>query len=159
MVFNGEPHLVLVGAHGSPALAQELFAPSPTPESIGLMEFFGARINLRYQEAFPAGVHVNYVDLAGRTPRYRTWERAINQETLACGTGALACAHVLLERHLVPEGPVTMEPHRANWHRPGTHLRATPGPNGLVLDGWPAHICSGTVPSRQVLPPRQETPQ
>ncbi|THA36104.1 hypothetical protein E6R18_01795 [Streptomyces sp. A1277] len=159
LVFTGEPHLVLVSAHGAPALGKELFARAPTPESIDLMEFLGARINLRYKEAFPEGVHVNFVDLGGSTPRYRTWERAINQETLACGTGALACAHVLLARHLVPDGPVTLQPHRANWHRPGTHLRVTPGPDGLVLDGRPAHICSGTVPSRQDLPPRQEIPQ
>ncbi|MFJ3088291.1 hypothetical protein [Streptomyces sp. NPDC086838] len=159
LVFNGEPHLVLVGAHGSPALGQDLFAPAPTQNSIDLMEFLGARINLRHRETFPEGVHVNFVDLTGRTPRYRTWERAINQETLACGTGALACAHVLLARRLVPDGPVTMRPHRANWHRPGTHLRVTPGPDGLVLDGRPAHICTGIVPSRQDLPPWQETPQ
>lgn len=159
LVFNGEPHLVLVGAQGSPALGQDLFAPAPTQNSIDLMEFLGARINSRHKKAFPEGVHVNFVDLTGCTPRYRTWERAINQETLACGTGALACAHVLLARRLVPDGQVTLRPHRANWHRPGTHLRVTPGPDGLVLDGRPAHICSGTVPGRQELPPWQETSQ
>ena len=51
---------------------------------------------LRYHESVPAGANVNWVS---PTPdgvwRMRTYERGVEAETLACGTGAVACAVML----------------------------------------------------------------
>ncbi|MCE9602459.1 MAG: diaminopimelate epimerase [Gemmatimonadetes bacterium] len=51
---------------------------------------------LRYHESLPAGANVNWVS---PTPdgawRMRTYERGVEAETLACGTGAVACAVML----------------------------------------------------------------
>lgn len=51
---------------------------------------------LRYHESLHAGANVNWVSRAGPTGwAMRTYERGVEAETLACGTGAVACAILL----------------------------------------------------------------
>ncbi len=57
---------------------------------------------IRYHEHFaPAGTNVNFVEvLSPGHIKIRTYERGVENETLACGTGMVACAllHHLIER-------------------------------------------------------------
>ena len=86
---TGVPHLVI---------------PVPDVAEIDVQEW-GRR--LRHDPAFaPAGVNVNWVAAADRAGEFllRTYERGVEDETLACGTGASAAAVVLshLERTAGP---------------------------------------------------------
>ncbi len=77
---TGVPHLVI---------------PVPDVEVIDV-EQQGSALR-RHQKFVPAGTNVNWVDERGPAGRlrYRTYERGVEGETLACGTGAAACAVVL----------------------------------------------------------------
>lgn len=52
---------------------------------------------LRHHASLPKGANVNFVSPAGAVWRYRTYERGVEAETLACGTGAVATAILLAE--------------------------------------------------------------
>lgn len=63
----------------------------------------------RYHPFFPAGANVNFVQiLDARTIRIRTYERGVEAETLACGTGSTAAVIIAnLQKGLEP--PVTVK--------------------------------------------------
>jgi diaminopimelate epimerase len=81
----------------------------------------------------PAGANVNFLSRGERAPewRMRTYERGVEDETLACGTGAVAAACALAEWGLA-EPPVTL------WTRSGRRLevRARKTPRGVYDDVW-----------------------
>jgi diaminopimelate epimerase len=89
---TGVPHLVI---------------PVENIEDIPLDEW-GAR--LRYLELFaPKGTNVNWVAAQPESGHFlmRTYERGVEAETLACGTGASAVAVVLCRLGLA-ESPVSL---------------------------------------------------
>lgn len=56
----------------------------------------------------PAGANVNFIHRVDqRTIRMRTYERGVEAETLACGTGAV-CSAISAQRHGLVEKPVTV---------------------------------------------------
>ena len=74
-------------------------------------EVIGIGRPIRYHEAFkPAGTNVNFVQVVDRhTIKIRTYERGVEDETLACGSGALASALLAALVHKV-EPPITVIP-------------------------------------------------
>ena len=64
---------------------------------------------VRQDQGFaPAGTNVNAIHVIdGQTIRMRTYERGVEAETLACGTGAVASAVVAVNRGLVSQ-PVSV---------------------------------------------------
>lgn len=65
-------------------------------DDANLVELTSRGPELRYHESLHAGANVNWIS---PTPdgqwRMRTYERGVEAETLACGTGAVACAVML----------------------------------------------------------------
>ncbi|MCS7195985.1 MAG: diaminopimelate epimerase [Aquificaceae bacterium] len=63
---------------------------------------------IRFHKEFePKGTNVNFIQpLSHRAVRIRTYERGVEGETLACGTGAVASALVAYRKGLVKEKPV-----------------------------------------------------
>ncbi|MFZ0243420.1 MAG: diaminopimelate epimerase [Desulfobacterales bacterium] len=82
-VNTGVPHVVL---------------EVPDIEAVDLL---GLGREIRYHQAFaPAGTNVNIISPpAGDTVAVRTYERGVENETLACGTGSIAAALVTAARH------------------------------------------------------------
>lgn len=63
----------------------------------------------RHSAAGPAGANVNWVSsMPGGQWRYRTFERGVEGETLACGTGAVATAVLLTAWGLATASTVTI---------------------------------------------------
>lgn len=74
-------------------------------------EVIGIGRPIRYHETFkPAGTNVNFAQVVDRhTIKIRTYERGVEDETLACGSGALAAALLAALVHKV-ESPITVIP-------------------------------------------------
>jgi len=60
------------------------------------VDVFGLGREIRYSDAFkPAGTNVNFISIVdGSTIKVRTYERGVENETQACGTGSTASAIV-----------------------------------------------------------------
>lgn len=74
---------------------------------------------LRFDPAFPKGVNVNFYDwVDATTVRILTYERGVENFTLACGTGSASTAVTLWAEGLLPDGTLTVQ-------NPGGDLRIT----------------------------------
>ncbi|MGQ9587759.1 MAG: diaminopimelate epimerase [Thermoplasmata archaeon] len=92
-VNTGEPHIVIV--------AENL-------DSVDVAAI-GEEVNKDVRR-FPKNVNVDFVQVTGpHDISVRTYERGVFDETLACGTGATACACVCLLRNLVRPGIVNVQ--------------------------------------------------
>jgi len=78
-------------------------------EGIDEVDVFGLGRAIRFHKAFqPAGTNANFIQIIDReTIRVRTYERGVEDETLACGTGAVASALISSAKGMV-ESPVTV---------------------------------------------------
>ncbi len=73
-------------------------------QKLDQVDLVGRGATLRYDRTFPDGANVNFVEKGPNgTWRYRTYERGVEAETLACGTGAVATAVLLKEWGLAGE--------------------------------------------------------
>ncbi len=79
---------------------------------VGSAPVFELGRKLRHHSAFgPKGTNVNFVDLRGpQAIAVRTYERGVEDETLACGTGSVASAVVMVRAGKVA-GPVAVRTH------------------------------------------------
>src|SRR5699024_3009669 len=100
---------------------------------------------LRHHESLmPEGANVNLIhQVASSTIRMRTWERGVEAETLACGTGAVACAVIAAHRGLVTQ-PVRVltssgHPLTVTWTADDDTMR------GVRLTGEARYVARGVL--------------
>lgn len=158
LVFTGEPHLVVFPDRdlSEPSLAKMLFAggDSETDEAAEkrinfgswLVDHVGHFVNKHYGSLFPQGININFAhfDEAGNELVYRCFERGINHETLACGTGALAVAYVFGQLKSTPVGRIALAPHRCNQHLPKARIWVERQPQGWLINGHPRYLMDAT---------------
>ena len=83
--------------------------------------------SLRYDPAFPKGANVNFFTWTGDGQvRVMTYERGVEDYTLACGTGCGSTAVTLWLRGLLPGGKLVAE------NKGGTLTLNVEGENGIV---------------------------
>lgn len=63
----------------------------------------GIRYSPMYAER---GINVNFVEVTGDVLKMSTYERGVENKTLACGTGATAVAIAYADKHGMKQGPV-----------------------------------------------------
>jgi diaminopimelate epimerase len=108
-------------------------------------EVIGLGRQIRHHPAFkPSGTNVDFVEVVDRhTIRIRTYERGVEDETLACGSGAIAAALISAVVHKV-ESPVTVVPLSRS---PLTVSFRADGPrfSALTLTGEARMVCEGSM--------------
>jgi len=124
-------HFVDVGTPHAIVEAGELGLDAASLHQLDI-DHWGAA--LRSHERFGLeGANANFMVLDGNTVRLRTFERGVEGETGACGTGAIASALVAHLLHDLPS-PVTLiptsgRPLRIHFHRDGESF------TGIELEG------------------------
>jgi diaminopimelate epimerase len=77
-------------------------------EQLGALDVVGLGRLLRHHDLFaPAGTNVNFVERLDQGFRIRTYERGVEDETMACGTGVVAGALIAAAKGLA-DSPVEM---------------------------------------------------
>ena len=86
-------------------------------------------LEIRHDPVFPKGTNVNFYDIIGEGKiRILTYERGVEDYTLACGTGSASVAVVLAAMGKLPGGCLVAE-------NPGGTLTVTLEKDGLFLEG------------------------
>lgn len=160
LVFTGEPHLVLFVDSGfsNAELGDHIFLSLCNNDSSlnngekrasissGLVDFIGNYFVREYSSLFPVGININFVRRVKDSEilEYRCFERGVNHETLACGTGALAVAFVARELKVVNDNKIIIWPHRCRWDDPTAEIIVEETKSGWLLNGNPCMLLKGT---------------
>lgn len=106
--FSENPELVIdyieLGNPGIPHLVVHY----PNLGTTELAELRELAKKLRFWEKLPKGANVNFYDLDNQEVIVRTFERGVEDFTLACGTGSGSTAYALRKRELIQQDPVVL---------------------------------------------------
>jgi len=161
LVFTGEPHFVIFTETGfsrdnlgkivfiSPN--QDIPATKMAEKRYNYGTWFvdqiGTYFNRKCAHLFPEGLNINFARIAyngsEEVLEYRCYERGINRETLACGTGALAVSYVAKRLKLISTKQINVWPYRCRWHLPEAQIEVEEGQDGWLLRGNPIMLFEG----------------
>jgi len=159
LVLTGEPHLVIFPEKGfsEAELVGTVFDYSVKIRdprkgyrraNFGswLINRIGSYINTHYLDQFPAGLNINFARVHDDSGviEYRCFERGINRETLACGTGALAVAYTAQYLSLVRAKTIRVLPHQCRRYQPEAEIELHERDYGWLLNGHPLMLVDGT---------------
>ncbi|MGE5195743.1 MAG: diaminopimelate epimerase [Anaerolineae bacterium] len=113
--------------------------------SLADLDVAGAGREIRHHPLFkPEGVNVNFAAVRedGRV-QLRTYERGVEDETLACGTGAVAAATIAVKKYHL-QGELTIVP--ASNQEIGVELIWNGGePQAAIMKGGAAFVFEGSI--------------
>lgn len=155
-IVVGVPHVVAVvddiaDPYGLSVTESER---TPTPNDYDLATvpptdpmFVAVGRAIRHDPTFaPAGTNVNTIQvLDDHTVRMRTYERGVEDETLACGSGAVASACVALARGLVSNPVTVITSSGRPLHVSGTWDPETRQATDVMLTGEARVIVAGVI--------------
>ncbi len=107
---------------------------------------------IRHHKLFaPEGTNVNFVQITGKDSiRVRTYERGVEGETMACGTGNVA-ASLYSAMHKGVHSPVTVETYGGEKNRIYFNLKNNSAAEDIFLEGPTRLICSGELTPEAIL--------
>lgn len=152
LLSTGEPHFVIFtdDLFAEKSKADMIFKPLDLKANMDLGLWFvnhvGSYLNQQCSDCFPEGINVNFVKIVDKKKgiiNYRCFERGINRETMACGTGATAVAALCLSLGLISTGTVTLLPYRCRHYRPNAEIRVEKKGDEFILHGYPSLLCMG----------------
>jgi diaminopimelate epimerase len=114
-------------------------------EDVASFDVFDVGRKTRYHDHYqPRGTNANFVEPVDRhTLKVRTYERGVEDETLACGTGSVASALVASWKGLV-DGPVDIRVKSGETLR--IYFERTPhGFEKVYLEGKAKVVCEGSL--------------
>ena len=165
LVFTGEPHLVIFPDSGFdiPDMANQIFIPpiskeSPnrlrekrTASSSAFVNFIGKYFVREFSSYFPVGININFVSVSAdaKAIEHRCFERGINHETYACGTGSLASAFVARALDRVNTNKISVRPHCCRWTLPEAEITIEKSNDAWRIKGSPDRLFEGTFSWRQ----------
>ncbi len=90
-VFNGAPHVVIKISD----ILKNVKRLDSFYKDLDDVPVYEIGREIRYSKDFyPEGTNVNFIDFENNAIKIRTYERGVEDETLACGTGSVAAALV-----------------------------------------------------------------
>jgi diaminopimelate epimerase len=160
LAFTGEPHLVLFvdNSFSVKRIKDFLFIDNTKAENCKkiyerranfgkwLVYHIGYFLNMKSIDKFPLGVNVNFARIIDRKLgiiEYRTYERGINHETLSCGTGAVAVAHIAKTLNLVDTNEITLFPYLCRLYENNAKVILKKNKNNWILFGNPSLLYEG----------------
>ncbi|MCP4106846.1 MAG: diaminopimelate epimerase, partial [Desulfobacteraceae bacterium] len=161
LVFTGEPHLVVFTDTGfSEDLSEHIFTLSPHTVSISkndrsrielssrLVHQIGMAFNEDYTHYFPKGININFVRVLQGSGiiEFRSFERGINRETWACGTGAVAAAYIAKHLNMITTNEITLWPYLSRLRDHDAKLRVIKKENDYFLQGNSVFLFEGNYP-------------
>ena len=167
LVYTGEPHLVIIKPEckihesattlynfidfllSSKGNSVKNLRCERKEESSRLFQQIGYLLNDERTSFFPKGININVarvenVDEAIISCRF--YERGINKETLACGTGAVAIAETAVKLGMVNKKEITLLPVRERWvHKNATMKTELDDKGNWWLKGKPKLVYEGFI--------------
>jgi diaminopimelate epimerase len=167
LIYTGEPHFVIFPETGFSIkeISKVLFVSSHHASQANeirerriafgswLINHIGMQLNKRYANIFPNGINVNFVHVPTGSDvlEYRCFERGINKETLACGTGAVAVSFVAQRLKIINTEQITVWPHRSRWYDPDGFILIDQSENRWSINGKPEMLLEGKFMFEKIL--------
>jgi len=154
IIFSGEPHLVIFTDRMSDdkRFTDIVFQTHRENRRSSTGDKFiravGMRVQNNFQHLFPKGLNITFARICHEPKvliQYRCFERAINKETLSCGTAALACSSVAIALGLIDDAKTCIYPYFFNRFHPDSFYYISPDASGThrwKVTGNPKQISS-----------------